>query len=247
MLTREKIFATNRSQGKDVDMAQVLVIEDESEIRDLICLHLLRQGYKVKDVPTADEGLKELQKEKFDLIVLDWMLPGTSGIDFVRLVKTNRGKYETPILMLTAKAEPEDVVLALESGADDYVVKPFDPSVLLARVRALLRRSEVSAKKTSPDEIQIGDLYMNQATYKVSCQEGDLQLTPSEFKLLFFLCQNAGRVITRDKLIEQVQGSGVAVTGRTIDTHVFGLRKKLGTCMDLVETIRGVGYRVKEI
>lgn len=221
----------------------ILVVEDETEIRELIALHLLRQGFKVTECDSVSDAIEQLDKKSFDLILLDWMLPGLSGVDLLAYLKEKQ--LDCRVLMVTAKTAPADIVQGLENGADDYLTKPFDPSILLARVRALIRR--VSKKETVeiPNEMHIGPLFINFHTYEVTLLNEKLHLTPSEFKLLGIMIQNQGRVLTRDQLIENIQGEGVNVIGRTIDTHVFGLRKKLGIWGDRIETIRGVGYRVK--
>lgn len=225
--------------------ASVLVVEDEQEIRELMALHLLRQGFKVKECATAEEAQGELSRGIFDLIVLDWMLPGMSGYELIELIK--KSSAQSNILMVTAKTEPQDIVSGLERGADDYLTKPFDPSVFLARVRSLLRRSQASYAPANADKerLVVGDLNVNLKSYEVKVGSEFLHLTPSEFKLLTTMLESQGRVLTRDQLIDNIQGEGINVTGRTIDTHVFGLRKKLGAWSDNIETIRGVGYRVK--
>lgn len=226
----------------------VLVVEDEQEIRELMALHLLRQGYRVTESPSAEDAMTELNaNNNYQLCVLDWMLPGLSGVDIVDRVKVK--SPQASILMVTAKAEPQDIVAGLERGADDYMTKPFNPAVFIARVKALLRRAQfkaaVVAAPGSDDEYQMGGLRINFKTYEISYLGEPLHLTPSEFKLLGSLVGNQGCVLTREQLIENIQGEGVNVVGRTIDTHVFGLRKKLGEWGDRIETIRGVGYRVK--
>lgn len=221
--------------------ALILVVEDEAEILELISLLLLRQGHRVQQCKSAIEAVEHLKKEKFDLVVLDWMLPNYSGIDLLKSL----GSAKPPVLMVTAKSEPADIVTALDSGADDYITKPFEPSVFTARVKALLRRALLAGQQQSHEILKIGPLKMNLASYEVTENEVPLHLTPSEFKILATLAQNRGRVMTREHLIEIVQGEGISVTGRTIDTHVFGLRKKLSESGDWIETIRGVGYRVK--
>jgi len=226
--------------------ATILVVEDEQEIRELMALHLLRQGYKVTECASAEDAQREFQKQKFNLVVLDWMLPGISGVEFLSEIK--KASQPTSVLMVTAKTEPQDIVSGLESGADDYLTKPFDPGVFMARVRALLRRAklhEAPAVSEEAEKVKLGSLSVNFKTYEVKLIEEPLHLTPSEFKLLGNLIESQGRVLTRDQLIENIQGEGINVTGRTIDTHVFGLRKKLGAWSDNIETIRGVGYRVK--
>ncbi len=222
----------------------ILVVEDEVEIRELIALHLLRQGYKVTECENVNEAIEQLGKKKFDVILLDWMLPGLSGMDLLSHLKEK--EIDSRVVMVTAKTEPIDIVQGLENGADDYLTKPFDPAILLARVRAVLRRVPKKENEgESADEVDIGPLHINFRTYEVNLDNEKLHLTPSEFKLLGIMIQNQGRVLTRDALIENIQGEGVNVIGRTIDTHVFGLRKKLGSWGDRIETIRGVGYRVK--
>ena len=221
----------------------ILVVEDETEIRELVALHLLRQGYKVTECDNVSDAIENLEKKKYDVILLDWMLPGLSGMDLLGYLKDK--EIDSRVVMVTAKTEPADIVQGLESGADDYLTKPFDPAILLARVRAVMRRVPKKGEAESQEFVQIGSLAINFKTYDVSVNGEKLHLTPSEFKLLGIMIQNQGRVLTRDNLIENIQGEGVNVIGRTIDTHVFGLRKKLGSWGDRIETIRGVGYRVK--
>lgn len=231
----------------DVTPGQVLVVEDESEIRELISLLLLRQGHRVQQCASALEGLDQLRKNTFDLIVLDWMLPNMSGIEFLKQLDPIAGQStKVPVLMVTAKTEPGDIVQGLEAGADDYITKPFEPSVLTARVKALLRRTQTLKGPGAPrSQLKVGEIAMNMDTYEVKLKGEPIHLTPSEFRILSEMILNQGRVLTRDQLIETVQGEGISVTGRTIDTHVFGLRKKLESEADWIETIRGVGYRVR--
>lgn len=223
---------------------RILVVEDEKEIRDLMALHLLRQGYRVKECATAEEAMEEMTSGgDYSLIVLDWMLPGVPGIDFLQQVK--RSEHQASVLMVTARTEPHDIVEGLEKGADDYLSKPFEPGVFMARVKALLRRMQLADAKTAPRRVTLAGLTMNFETYDISLNGEKLHLTPSEFKLLAAMIHNRGKVMTRDQLIDQIQGEGINVVGRTIDTHVFGLRKKLGDWSDNIETIRGIGYRVQ--
>lgn len=224
-------------------VANIIVIEDEIEIRELIALHLLRQGYQVTECENIHQARLSILERKYDLVLVDWMLPGGSGVEFIKEIR--KSGNETRVLMVTARVEAVDIVAGLEAGADDYLTKPFDPVVLLARVKALIRRSQQDKKSSNHDQIIINGLNINFQTYEVNLKGEKLHLTPSEFKLLSVMVQNTGRVLTRDHLIENIQGEGVNVIGRTIDTHVFGLRKKLGDWGDQIETIRGVGYRVK--
>ncbi|KYG64624.1 DNA-binding response regulator [Bdellovibrio bacteriovorus] len=220
------------------------MVEDEQEIRELMALHLLRQGYRVTECSSAEEALNEMNRQSFHVYVLDWMLPGLSGVEIVDKIKAKNP--QASVLMVTAKAEPNDIVSGLEKGADDYLTKPFNPSVFLARIKALLRRTQVTASPPADqNDVLLSGLRINFKTYEISYNGEPLHLTPSEFKLLGTLVQNQGVVLTREQLIENIQGEGINVVGRTIDTHVFGLRKKLGEWGDRIETIRGVGYRVK--
>lgn len=242
------MFLPERMSDMAENPAQVLVVEDEPEIRELVSLLLLRQGHKVQQCGSALEALESLKKDNFDLMVLDWMLPNMSGVELLRSL--GQRASGPPVLMLTAKAEPTDIVQGLEAGADDYITKPFEPNVFTARIKALLRRSKqlqtpVAAQAAPSEIIRLGNISINTSSYEVRCGAEIIHLTPSEFKILTCMGENQGRVMTRDQLIEIVQGEGISVTGRTVDTHVFGLRKKLGDCSEQIETIRGVGYRVK--
>ncbi len=220
-------------------MKSILVVEDDHEIRELICSQLKKESYNVDEASSGELALQKIKKDKFDLMVLDWMLPGLNGIELATIVKA---LHATPILMVTAKSEAQDIVKGLESGADDYITKPFDLNIFKARVKALLRRTPGAA--TSDTIVKIGGLRIDKKSHEVTCDGEAVQLTLSEFKLLTALAASQGAVLTRDKLIEQIQGEGVAVIDRTVDTHVFGLRKKLGSCSDLIETVRGIGYRI---
>jgi two-component system phosphate regulon response regulator PhoB len=235
-------------------LKRVLVVEDERDVRDLMGLHLNREGLEVVSVENGEEGLRLLTDSRsrcFDLLVLDWMLPGLSGLEICKRLRHSSQATEEirriPILMVTARADTTDIILGLEMGADDYITKPFELPVFLARVRALLRRAEIASEAARAPEkkVEIAGLSINMDAYEVRCAGEPIELTPSEFRLLTAMTENRGRVLSRDRLIELVQGQGVAVGDRTIDTHVFGLRKKLGPCSEVIETIRGVGYRVK--
>lgn len=224
----------------------LLVIEDEAEIRDLIEIVLKRQGYRVTALSSVEE-FKSLAQGgwtlPYDLLVLDWMLPGQSGCDFLKDLRRNPEWKHLPVLMVTAKAEPEEIILGLERGADDYLIKPFDSGVLVARVKALLRRGRVQEKS---QQIQWKGLLVNLESFEASYGGQKLPLTPTEFRLLAVMAQHHGKAFTREQLVQAVQGEGVNVIGRTVDTHVFSLRKKLGPLGESIETARGVGYRFRE-
>lgn len=231
--------------------ARILLVEDEEDIRSLMAIHLARNGLRADEAANGEEALRLMQGGDYQLFIFDWMLPGMSGLELTQAVRKTGSR--APVLMVTAKVEPADIVFALESGADDYVTKPFEVPVFLARVRALLRRSALAASGSgdaslaaaSPSELKLGDIRIDLEAHQVRCGDEEVLVTLSEFKLLSALVQNQGKVLTRNKLIDLIQGSGVSVVDRTVDTHVFGLRKKLGACGDRIETVRGVGYRVK--
>jgi two-component system phosphate regulon response regulator PhoB len=230
---------------------RILLVEDEGDIRELIRLRLEREGYAVTEAGDGEIALQLLTGggEAFDLHLFDWMLPRMSGLELTRTLRAAPLASRAPILMVTARNEAADIVAGLEAGADDYVTKPFEIPVLLARVRALLRRAAapaVSAGAASEGlRLEAGALRLDLGAHEVRCGDELVALTPSEFKLLAALLQNQGRVLTRQQLIDLVQGVGVSVVDRAVDTHVFGLRKKLGACGELIETVRGVGYRVR--
>jgi DNA-binding response OmpR family regulator len=222
--------------------ARILVVEDEKDVKDLMMLHLKREGYEIFGVEHGEEALALLNSEPYDLVVLDWMLPEVSGLEICKKLQ-----QRLPVLMVTARADASDIVLGLEMGADDFITKPFEISIFLARVRALLRRGQKMQEdpNENSDLLSAGDIVLDFKSHRATCNQVEIPLTPSEFKLLAALIQNRGRVLSRDKLIQLVQGEGVSVVDRAIDTHIFGLRKKLGSSADMVETIRGVGYRVE--
>ena len=232
----------------DEQKTNILVVEDEKDICQLMCLHLNRQGYLTQVAGDGIQAYKCLEKTVFDLIILDWMLPGMNGLELLNWVRDkNPINKRVPVLFVTAKSEPEDIVKALESGADDYIVKPFDLRVLMARVQSLLRRREMKDllnKDKKADSLSVGDLTLDRSSHKVFIKDQEVSLTLSEFLLLETLLMNQGKVLSRQQLINYVQGESTNVTGRTIDTHTSVLRKKIGEYGRLIETVRGVGYRI---
>ena len=228
--------------------SKILVVEDEIEIRQLIALHLRREGYAVVEAGDGDAALTELEQNDFNLVVLDWMLPVRTGLEITRSMRQQRKCDRTSILFVTAKNQPEHIATGLDAGADDYLAKPFDTLVLMARVNALLRRNAWLTDAPAPgaaSELRMGDLVLFPESHESLFRGKKIELTRSEFRLLEALVENQGKVLSRETLIEKIQGEGVNVVGRTIDTHVFGLRKKLEDHSDYIETIRGVGYRVR--
>lgn len=225
---------------------KALVIEDETDVRELIVLHLKREGISPDEAKDGEEGLRKARESSYQLFVLDWMLPGLSGLELIRTLRQEL-RLSQPILMVTARTRGEDIVQGLEAGADDYLTKPFEVPIFLARARALLRRSlPVAPSASTPKNlIELGGIKVDLDAHEAWCHGSKIALTLSEFNLLVALLQNSGRVLTRDKLIDLVRGEDVTIVNRAIDTHIFGLRKKLGACSELIETIRGIGYRVK--
>ena len=225
---------------------RILVVEDEQEIRQLIVLHLKREGFEVSEAGDGEVAVKKLQSERFDLVLLDWMLPQLSGIEVLRWLRKPGPMNRVPVLFLTAKAQAEQIAMGLDNGADDYITKPFDTLVLMARVNALLRRRTWLQEndQTPASRLVLGDLALDIDSHEAQLRTDKLDLTRSEFRLLQLLMENRGKVLSRQAIVDQIQGESVHVVGRTVDTHVFGLRKKLADYGDIVETIRGVGYRV---
>ena len=231
------------------DSIKILIVEDEQDIRDLMHFHLSKQNMEVDVAEDGKIAYDKLLKSKYDLIIMDWMVPEVSGLDLVSWIrKKEHIQYKTPVLMVTAKSDPDSIVLGLETGADDYMVKPFDFNVLRARVKNLLERSQFiqkdQEKHKSPRLLSMGELTLNKDSHEVKIGEKGVDLTYSEFRMLEMLIFNQGRVLSRRQITSFIQGEDVIVAGRTIDTHISSLRKKLGPYGDKIETIRGVGYRI---
>jgi len=224
---------------------RILVVDDEEDILELVHYNLSRTGYDVSTVTTGELALRSVRASPPDLVVLDLMLPGVDGVEVCRLLKRDPATREVPVLMLTARGEEADVVRGLEIGADDYVTKPFSTKVLLARVKALLRRHH----EVLPDEndrVERGALVIDPRRHEVLVDEARVTLTATEFRILHLLARRPGWVFTRQQIIDAVQGDDVAVTPRSVDVHVVALRRKLGSVAESIETVRGVGYRFKD-
>ncbi|MDZ4786954.1 MAG: response regulator transcription factor [bacterium] len=220
----------------------ILVIEDDEDIQELLRYNLGTEGYKVSAVGNGPDGLKRAKELLPDLIILDRMLPGMEGLDVCKNLKNLSETSTIPVIMLTAKGEDSDVVAGLELGADDYLTKPFSPKILIARVRNLLRRT----KQPASDIISRDSISINLKKYEVRIQNDLVKLTSTEFKILHLLVNRPGWVFSRDQIVDSVHGDNYAVTDRSVDVQITGLRKKLGVASDLIETIRGVGYRFRE-
>ena len=223
----------------------ILVVEDEEDILELVRYNLMKEGYRVTGVLTGEEGLKAARSQPPDLIVLDLMLPGMDGLTVCRELKMDAKTRELPIIILTAKGEEADIVAGLELGADDYVTKPFSPRVLLARLRAVLRRRQAEPQ-AEVDAIELHELTIHPGRHEVLVQGQPVDLTSTEFRLLSFLARRPGWVFTRSQIVQGVQGEDYSVSERAVDVQIVGLRKKLGAVGKYVETVRGVGYRFKE-
>lgn len=224
----------------------IAVIEDEPDIQEIIAYNLRREGFDVICALDGKEGLKLILDKKPDLVLLDLMLPSMDGLEICRRVREESSCGHMPIIMVSAKGEESDIVLGLGLGADDYVSKPFKPKELIARVKAMLRRSSQSTSLSSSKTIVCGELNIDIEKHQAQLSGMTLALTSTEFKMLSSLAGNSGRVFTREQLINQSLGEHAVVVDRNIDVHIRGIRKKLGDQQDLIETIRGIGYRFKE-
>lgn len=225
---------------------RILIVEDEPDIRKLVHYNLTQERFSVLEAEDGEEALKIVQGEKPHLIILDLMLPGLSGLELCRIVRKHAETAQIPILMLTAKAGEADRVVGLEMGADDYLAKPFSPRELVARVKAILRRTEQQSKLSDAEVFEKGPLKINFSTYEVSVKEKPVKLTLKEFELLRFLVQNPNRVFSRDQLLDRVWGGEVYVDPRTVDVHIRRLRKaieKNDSKPKWILTLRGVGYK----
>ncbi len=224
----------------------IIVIEDERDILEVLTYNLEREGLSVTSCLDGTEGLKIIQQQLPDLVLLDLMLPGMSGLDICEHLNSNSRTRNIPIIMVTAKGEEADVVLGLGIGADDYIAKPFSPRELIARVKAMLRRTASIENAGKNEHITVGGLVIDAARHKVTIHEMEVNLTATEFRILHYLASHPGRVYTREQLLDQVLGNDAVVIDRNIDVHIRGIRKKIGDDQDFISTIRGVGYRFRE-
>jgi len=220
----------------------ILVVEDEDAIRGMLMMVIEQAGFKSIAVADAEEAQKVLNEISLDLILLDWMLPGISGVEWARRLKKEPMYRDLPIILLTARGEEEDKVRGLEIGADDYITKPFSPKELIARIRAVLRRS---GKIQGVAQIVLGDLILDTEQHRLSIGDKQLEVSPTEFRLMQFFMTHPDKVYSRTQLLDQVWGRSVYIEERTIDVHIRRLRKILAEYgrEDLVQTVRGFGYR----
>ena len=221
---------------------QILVVEDERPIREMIAFGLRRAGFEVREAADARSGRAEVANKRPDLLLVDWMLPDTSGLEFTRGLKRDRETRELPVIMLTARAEEGDKIAGLEGGADDYITKPFSPRELLARINAVLRRAMPTE---GSERVEIEGLVLDQSSQRVSAGERTVALGPTEYRMLAFFMTHPERVYTREQLLDRVWGGNVYVEERTIDVHIRRLRKALEEFGydRLIQTVRGSGYR----
>ncbi len=225
---------------------RILVVEDEPDIAHVLDYNLTRDGYRVEVASEGDEALDRIVADAPDLVLLDLMLPGMDGLEICRRVKEDPVTREIPVIMVTAKGEESDVVLGLGLGADDYISKPFSPRELLARVRAVLRRGRVRGEESRQDRVVRNGVVVDAIRHEVLVDGDPVSFTATQFRLLHVLASNEGRAFTRDQLLSRVIGEHATVTDRNIDVHVRTIRKKLGEHRDLIETVRGVGYRFRD-
>ena len=229
-------------------MAQdkILIVDDEKDILELIGYNLEREGYKIVKALSGEEALRNSRSEKPNLILLDLMLPGIDGLEVLKRLKKDSKTANIPTVLLTAKGEEADIVTGLELGADDYITKPFSPRVLLARIRAALRRQKEEIIDLQ-SEIHIHDLEIHPGRRSVLARGNPVELTFTEFQLLFLLARRPGWVFTRSQIVDGIRGDDYPVTDRSVDVQIVGLRKKLGPHGKYIETVRGVGYRFKDV
>jgi len=224
---------------------KILVVDDEEDILELLKFNLSREGYQVLCAVSGEQALRLVRSENPDLIMLDLMLPGIDGLEVTRRLKNDPDTKNLPIVMLTAKGEEADIVTGLELGADDYITKPFSPRILIARIRAVLRR-RIKGQTEETSVLRIHDIEIDPGRHEVLVNEKPVQLTFTEFGILNYLARRPGWVFTRFQIVEAVRGEDYPVTDRSVDVQIVGLRKKLGPAGKHIETVRGVGYRFKE-
>jgi len=226
--------------------ARVLIIEDEAEIQELLSLALAREGWELVAAKDGEAGLAALAAGQVDCVILDILLPGIDGLEVLRRLKASPSSRRIPVIMTTARGEESDIVSGLELGADDYVVKPYSPKVLAARIRAALRRVAEAGEGGGADVVTRGALRVDRARHEVLFEGGAIELSATEFDILDLLCRDPGRVFSRSQIIDAVRGHDYPVTDRSVDVQILSLRRKLGEGGSLIETVRGVGYRFRD-
>ncbi len=226
---------------------KILIVEDDEDIIELVTYNLQKDGFRTVSVTKGEDAIRKLQNEPFDVVLLDIMLPGMDGLEVCRRIKENERLRLIPIIMLTAKGEESDIVSGLELGADDYIVKPFSPKVLIARIRSVLRRKNADKDGIGMQTLVVGDVVINPGRREVQINGKTVYLSNLEFLVLYFLAKKPGWVYSRYQIVKGVQGENYPVTDRSVDVVIVGLRKKLGEAGNYIETVRGAGYRFKEV
>ena len=223
---------------------RVLIVEDERDLSRVVAYNFKKEGFDVVVAFTGEQALRAVKEERFDLVLLDLMLPDISGTEVCKKLKQNQATAQIPVVMVTAKGEEVDRIVGFELGADDYVVKPFSVRELVLRVRSILRRADASAQ--APERFETGKLRVDRAAHRVWVEEREVSLTALELRILVMLYDRRGRVQSRELLLDEVWGADSDVTARNVDTHVKRVREKLGPAGEYIETVRGVGYRVSD-
>ena len=223
---------------------KILIVEDDRDIVEMVEYNLREEGYATVSALNGEDGVNSARKERPDLIILDIMLPVMDGFEVCRALKSDEATARIPIIILSAKSQETDKVVGLELGADDYVTKPFSPRELIARIRAIMRRG---AEQQAGSILEKGDIIIDSAKHKVIVGGEEIQLTTTEFKLLEYMARRPGVVMSRYQILDSVSGDDAVVCDRTVDAHVKSLRHKLGKAKDYIETVRGAGYRFKEM
>jgi len=224
----------------------ILVVEDEKEIRDLLAHYLRKEGFSPLLASDGESAILKARKEKPDLILLDILLPKADGLEVLRAIRSDDAIGRTPVVMLTAKGDETDRVVGLELGADDYIPKPFSPREVVARIKAILRRSRPGAQKPEPATLTWRELRMDVARHEVRCQGKPVSLTSKEFRILQALLSSSGRVLSRDAILSKVWGEDTHVIDRTVDVHIAKLRQKIPLLAKAIETVKDVGYKLRE-
>lgn len=228
---------------------KVLVVEDEKDLQDLLTYNLAREGFAVRIAETGEQALELVKSDRPDLVLLDLMLPGIDGLGVCRRLKGDPATGSIPVVILTAKGEEADVVVGLEMGADDYVTKPFSPRVLIARLKAVLRRpAENPAPQDAGEQtsVRVNRFRIDPQRHEATVDDRPVDLTATEFRLLYLLARRPGRVFTRQQIIDELHEGYAAVTDRSVDVQIVSLRRKLGPVGEDIQTVRGVGYRLKD-
>ncbi len=224
---------------------KILIVEDDKNIVELIRYNLAREGYRPEIALTGEDAIKSAKSNMPDLILLDLMLPGMDGLEICKILKNDHKTSNMPIIMVTAKGEESDIITGLELGADDYITKPFSPKILIARIRAVLRRK--AAEKLKEDApVNIRELTIDPLRHEVKVAGQTIDFTNTEFRIIHFLASKPGRVFTRYQIVNNIKGEDYPVTDRSVDVQIVGIRKKSPHLADYIETVRGVGYRFKE-